>query len=105
MKGRTDINRYIRKWKTYSFLENRKLYHNCRRGDDGVVMKRGWLTAYISKSVNTQLTITQGGEAALVTVKQVIYPVLDVDEIRVMAKGLCHLLRLAFLSVFNKVLI
>ena len=41
----------------------------------------------------------------LVTVTQVTYAILDVDEILVMGKGLCHLLRLAFLSVFQKLLI
>jgi len=40
----------------------------------------------------------------LVTVKQVTY-YSDVDEIRVMEKGPCHLLRLAFLSVTNKLFI
>ena len=69
-------------------------------------MKRGWMTAFIIYSAaNTQYTITQGGKGVLVTVTQVTYSILDVDEIRVIAKGLCHLLRLAFLSVFYKLFI
>ena len=42
---------------------------------------------------------------ALVTVTQVTYFILHVDEIRVMEKGFRHLLRLAFLSVSNKLII
>jgi len=68
-------------------------------------MKRGWMTAHIISRATTQLTITQGWEAALVTVTQVAYSILDVDEIRVMEKGFRHPLRLAFLSVSNKLFI
>ena len=69
------------------------------------MMKRGWMTAHIISRATTQLTITQGGEAALVTVTQVAYSILDVDEIPVMEKGFRHPLRLAFLSVSNKLII
>ena len=51
------------------------------------------------------MKITQGGEVVLVTVTQGTYYVPDVDEIRVLEKGLCHLLRLAFLSVSKKLFI
>ena len=71
-----------------SHLGDRKLYHYCRQEVNGVMMmyrlRRVTRVLYISPSDTTPLTITQGGEAVLVTVTQVPYVILDIDEIRVM---------------------